>query len=514
MTDEDELPFDPPLRRPQETDDFVENRVAESLIGFFAKVYEPYIGKDYKPAIEKRLEPFLVLLDGAWGSGKTKVLDQLQDKSRWPSQTRPLVINFNAWLYQRNGPIWWALLDQMHRQIRQAPTLSIWEKATLTLVYARRFGGWFRPAIVVSVLLGTTLLIVSVGALVTQIQPEFNGETPKWLDWDAVWKILERFEIFLALLLGGGISAIFLKLKRWLDMPGVNRAEKFLRERLDPLEQIKDYFRDGLSRSVRRPLLVLVDDLDRCDPEVVVDCLNALQTLLRNPRIIYIVAAERRWLKECYESRLSHLAQIMATPGTSLGDYFLSKIFQLTVQVPRLAGTKPGLYALRRLHRVHADPHETGEPDPNLATRSSPLTGAEFESIVQDASALLAGNPRLINRLYYELVYKRKLYELLGDSPNDHRACFAGWTLLRLRWPLLAEFIEVNPDIAMYLPIVGRRVGPALGGGERPTPDGVALEHFPMPLREIFSGADWRAFACSQFLPSDARAFGHCGLLR
>ena len=61
----------------------------------------------------------------------------------------------------------------------------------------------------------------------------------------------------------------------------------------DPFERFRKHFYQTMEQ-VRRPVIVIVDDLDRCRPAVIVDLIRGIQTLLRSSRVVFAILGEPR----------------------------------------------------------------------------------------------------------------------------------------------------------------------------------------------------------------------------
>ena len=48
-----------------------------------------------------------------------------------------------------------------------------------------------------------------------------------------------------------------------------------------------------------RPIVVVIDDLDRCQPAYVVELIRGLMTVFNSPRIVYLILGDRRWIETC-----------------------------------------------------------------------------------------------------------------------------------------------------------------------------------------------------------------------
>jgi hypothetical protein len=91
--------------------------------------------------------------------------------------------------------------------------------------------------------------------------------------------------------------------------------------------------KDGFDR-----IILYIDDLDRCDPDVVASVLDAVHLLLALPLFVVIVGVDPRWLKRALRERHPELLEPTSSgvPTTSPTDY-LEKIFQLTYSLPSMS---------------------------------------------------------------------------------------------------------------------------------------------------------------------------------
>jgi hypothetical protein len=83
-----------------------------------------------------------------------------------------------------------------------------------------------------------------------------------------------------------------------------------------------------------RRIVLYIDDLDRCQPDRVIEVLEAVHLLLAFPLFVVVVAVDPRWLRQCLEMHYPKLLATDATDGKGLStpstpqDY-LEKIFQI-----------------------------------------------------------------------------------------------------------------------------------------------------------------------------------------
>ena len=253
------------------------------------------------------------------------------------------------------------------------------------------------------------------------------------------------------------------------------------------MERIRLHFSEVLDK-VNAPVMIFIDDLDRCQPEYVVRLLESLQTLFNDPRVFYVIAADRRWLYECFEIVYKDFKATVREPGRRTGYLFLEKIFQMSISVPAMSEETQKAY-LDTLYRgerheaeqkiavaqqqAHADFAQVtttealieqlqkpqSDPDPlvqqarrEVAVRrlASQEVSADIEHFLQPFAPLLERNPRAMKRLvnaYSVYLALAMLADVQLINSDEKKKRFALWTILSLRWPALAEKLEKDPEI-------------------------------------------------------------------
>lgn len=440
------------------TDDTLKRRpLARALAQRLRQVQQDALGRS-----------FLIHLDGEWGTGKSSLLNFVREElTDW------LVVDFDAWKQSRLGPPWWSLLMSLRHALRGS--LRAAGRMSLRLAEAgirMRRGG-------VHLL---SVLIVALGALGLYLifrPPQLNASTAT----DLAKTITAGAAALIALWGGSLVAARFF----FWDSP---RGARFY-ETTDPnpAASIAEHFSWIIRRS-SRPVLFLVDDLDRAEPDYVVTFIETVQTLIRDAswdrdRAIlgshgchFIVAADGAWLRQSFETRYSAFEQSIAEPGRPLGYLFLDKIFQLTLSVPAISSAAREDY-LRELLGVGEllKPPELDEERAALNKRIESSTSeqeiidalrtatpvvrevvtaeaidklhsrqveAAREHFLQQFAGLLAANPRSVKRFVIANSMARTVLTLQGNFVDTHT--LALWLVVQTRWPALARYLHNNPD--------------------------------------------------------------------
>ncbi len=438
---------------------------------------------------------FLVHVHAPWGAGKSSLLRflavDLRNRSNpdrsgpwgWfpdflrrrkvgkPSLSQWIVVEFSAWEHQRLAPPWWWLLSEVQRSC----TSELWkiDRGRWLIFWARDLGWrlWNARAAVI-----TTALVLAV-AVVAWLNAWFGLDVGSL---NALQKVL--LTVASATALASTLLGLASGTGRWLAIGSAAGADRFLRRSQDPLGVYRRRFR-WLVRSCGHPMTIFIDDLDRCRPDYVVELLEGIQTLFMAEPVTYVVAADRTWLCQSFATTYEDFRDTVGEPGRPLGFLFLEKTFQISLEIPPMSKTDRERYWAELL-RGASEPPES-DPRPHRTSSAQALasahTAAEVEDRIGDILAegpadeevliaamrrlnapemqeqleklllefapLLENNPRSMKRLMnaYGIERDRLLREGRLLTKTERRQ-LALLTILRMRWPLLAEHLRSHPE--------------------------------------------------------------------
>ena len=407
---------------------------------------------------QDRNHAFMVHLNGPWGTGKSSVLNFIRDGLRAENPAW-LVVDFNAWKLQRLEPPWWTVISQIQKAAEEQAE-NYWQRDRIWWAGQRsrlRFLG--APMAVGLALVALTLLL---GWWQLSDQP------------DEFWKGLGAIIT--------GIGAVFAFSQR-LVFGQSKTVQTFEALQSDPYRPIMAQF-ERLVGKIDRPVIVLIDDLDRCDGAYVVSLIEGIQTMLRGVPITYLVAADRQWVCTSFEKRYKDFEGQAPDAGRPLGYLFLEKIFQISTAMPVMSDALRQAYWDRLLRPINPeastatlddkqvqeeadskvaslDTHEqfvaaideeTEETPRKQALRTAvaqrvaaPAAVAEAEHRLQRYPSLMDRNPRGMKRLVSAVTMNRSRLFSEGRTPGLIE--IARWTAIELRWPLLAEHLADKPDL-------------------------------------------------------------------
>ena len=281
--------------------------------------------------------------------------DDVERLTRLPDdQRRPwIVVPFNAWQSESCSPPWWIFYQTIRRRTFDAvrregtrpwtpaePVPAMPTRIDRALARYEHWIGlwiaefWFRlwnPK--VRTLLFTALLSVAVLGLL-ELSGTFGSSKATNGTLTSGFLVSSGIGLLLAGLTGisavWGLGALLTE----AIVPGSDTvAERLNLGNGDPFERFRRHF-NATMRRVNRPVLVIIDDLDRCGPEFVVDLIRGIQTLLRSPRVVFMILGEREWIDTAFEIHNKEMKGVDFGPEQSLGARFVEKAIQMSFMLP------------------------------------------------------------------------------------------------------------------------------------------------------------------------------------
>lgn len=421
--------------------------------------------------------PILTHLYGAWGSGKTSLYWLVRRCLESPPEHLGLpdagwlCVTFNAWGHQRTAPPWWWLMDRVYREAqsgrRAAPLVPLpWHRRV------RLWFWWWSVAL---------LALVAAGALVLMAVLVSGAVTI-----DALADVSDKVDVVVGFFIAAGSAVTLVRSSKASLLVGSPRsASAFLRSGGDPYRRISARYRKLVDR-VGRNVLVFIDDLDRCQPEYVVELLEGVQTIFSDAAVTYLVAADREWVSESYQKVYSDLAPAMDRPGRPLGYLFLEKTFAVSASLPRPSWAAQQRYWHAVLGGAAVEMESISDDD--RARAADELAGVGVDTAVEQAANLgrtdLSGharavreraaiklarqvasggqdhvlapylplldlNPRALKRLRnaYAIAAVGRFASLDISTAAQVTDSIVRWTILGLRWPQLACRVAEQPRL-------------------------------------------------------------------
>ncbi len=257
---------------------------------------------------DEGLNPVALGVSGTWGSGKTTVLNlidkHVKDRSDSGAKT-VIVVRADPWRYD--------------------------------------------PAV------GPKESLIS--AVLKALEAEFKGPDPEVQTATAAFKKLVKRVNWSKAIKMAATTALTVQL------PSLDAVMGLVSDDPETLESEKgmDQFREEFQALLNEPALghvsqvvVLVDDLDRCLPNTVVETLEAIRLFLSAEGMSFVIAADEVRVAEAIQQKLQALTTPAGTESTA--SLYLHKIVQTTVPVPALSYFDTRSYLFLLLSKTEVEP--------------------------------------------------------------------------------------------------------------------------------------------------------------
>lgn len=339
-------------------------------------------------ATNPTLLPISIGVFGSWGTGKSTVLKLVE--ARLPkakggeeaSAEAPIVVKFDAWMYQGFDDSRAALMEVVASEL-----LRLAEEKKTLVDKAKDFAGrvnYFRGlGLIADFGIGMALgippgLLTSAGsavssALAGSMSQEQYGELKK----DTVEA-------------KNGLAEL------------IKPAEK-----RTPPKEIEAFRKEfgQLLEGLNTTLVLFIDNLDRCLPDVAIGTLEAIRLFLFMPRTAFVIAADEDMIRHS-------VAKHFDDPNTTHVRDYLDKVIQVPLRVPQVGAEDLRAY-MYSLFVGLAAPAKLGDVQARLMQALQ--GGWKGETFDKAEIAAIAGDPP---RLLDELAIADRLAPILAWAPN------------------------------------------------------------------------------------------------
>jgi hypothetical protein len=246
--------------------------------------------------LDQALDPVALGLSGPWGSGKTTVLGLVNGElgQRATDAAKVLVIKTDPWRYDPNTGAKESLIGEVLAALGKEIEAS-----------------------------------QSGSAKAKETAKELLGRLAKRVDWAKAIKLAAKTSLA-------------------LQIPSVDEVVELVKPKSDDgkgeegrgLEAFRDEFQDLVSSEALSHLVavaVLVDDLDRCLPETVIETLEAIRLFLSVPKMSFVIAADEDRVADAIATRFSSQSSSAEQEGEEPAKLYLHKIVQTTFPIPALS---------------------------------------------------------------------------------------------------------------------------------------------------------------------------------
>lgn len=328
------------------------------------------------------LLPISIGVFGGWGTGKSTVLHLVENKLQNAKVKPILIIKFDAWLYQGFDDARAALMEVVSNVLLDAAKNdhSLFKKAKSfagRVNYFRALGMIADFGVGMAFGIPPGLLTRAGAAMSSLLSGKGTREDVADLQ-DEAKKVQES------------VSAL------------IGSAEK-----KTPLKEIEAFRKEfgELLEGLNSTLVLFIDNLDRCLPDVAIGTLEAVRLFLFMPRTAFIIAADEDMIRHS-------VAKHFHDPQVSHVRDYLDKVIQVPLRVPQVSDEDLRAYMYSLFVGLMA-PQKLNEVQTKLmAALQNSWRGESFD---KTTIAELAGNPP---ELLDSLAIADRLAPILAWAPN------------------------------------------------------------------------------------------------
>lgn len=301
---------------------WADNETSDDLLGF--KVHADLLVDVIN---DENVLPVTIGVFGDWGSGKSSILKivekQLIGNNKDGFKDGTLVLYFNGWVFEGYDDAKAALLESIIEKFAKHKTLGSKVKDETSKLF--KSVKWMR-------LMGLGFKKIAVPAATAYLT--------------------------------GGVSLIPYLLKEFSQLDATelsdklqgDEAENFLNsiirknedDEITMVREFRENFKKMLSKSKIKKLVVIIDDLDRCTPDRLIENLEAIKLFLNVDKTAFVIGADPRIVRHAIELRyktdgIENSSDVESRNDRIVSDY-LEKLIQIPYYLPKLTDNEVETY--------------------------------------------------------------------------------------------------------------------------------------------------------------------------
>lgn len=404
--------------------------------------YEPYADVISEMALNKNYKPLTIGVFGVWGAGKSTLLKLIEQKIKAEDfeTKKTICVNINAWAFEGYEDAKVAVMESLLQELKEDAPDGVKGKIKRLLKKVDFFKlttkavGVAAP-IVASVVSGNPLpMVMSFTGTAEEIGQGIKNAT------EAIQTLRDDY------------------MKTDSDSPSestvVNNVRTFRKE-----------FEMALDDKELDNVVVLIDDLDRCQPERIIETLEAIKLFLSVNKTTFIIAADENVIQYAVRKKYPPVNNT----EVNLDREYIEKIIQLPIYIPELSSRDIENYLMLLVAQQYCSRTQFYEviekvKDENIMVSQTLIeydklldltnefidesdrdsfnkTAEVIAGIKSIVSENLKGNPRQAKRFMNTFITKRKLANIYYKSDEINEKILAKLLVLQ----------KLNPDLFIQL---------------------------------------------------------------
>lgn len=275
---------------------------------------------------EPEMLPITIGVFGDWGSGKSSIMGSLKKAYDAEEDKSTVCIQFNGWVLEGYDDAKAALIESILKSFEANKSLP--RKAKNKLKKLTKSVNWMRaigfgvknvaiPLVTASLTGGLSLspqIYSWIKSLVSD--PQQIADAVKGLDYD---KFKDKY----------------LKENTLVNIENQYQV----------VRRFRDDFKEMLDDAKIKKLIVLIDDLDRCLPDRIIDNLEAIKLFLNVDNTAFVIGADQRIVRDAIRHRYKDLiGRDEAAENKRVVIDYLEKLIQVPYNLPKLSDSEVETY--------------------------------------------------------------------------------------------------------------------------------------------------------------------------
>lgn len=271
---------------------------------------------------DSKEQPISVGIHGDWGAGKSSILEMVENEVKnSPSEDgkKYLCIRFNGWRHQGFEDSKVALMSSIISELQRKETLSA--KAGETLKKLWKNINWMSVAKAT----GKTALGIATGtAPITLLSSTM----------DILKSTVTTEE---------GIAGAIESIGGYLQDAKITEDTSSNKE----FSEFQENFAELLESASIRKLVVLIDDLDRCLPDVAINTLEAVRLFMFSEKTAFVIAADESMIRYAVKKHFPDaINEHKINAGDTFANKYLEKLIQVPFRIPALGEVESCIYIM------------------------------------------------------------------------------------------------------------------------------------------------------------------------
>lgn len=400
--------------------------------------YQPYAQFVADTICERENTPLTVGLFGKWGAGKSTLVNLV--RTELARKDNAVVVDTNAWLYEGYTDAKTSLMETITTELNAHQNASQTVKDKCISLLSR----------INKLKMAKSILTFGASAIAL-----FGTGNP--------------------LTLKGAVDGA-------KGMVDAFNGDEIKETSVADIAEFRKEFAELIASLEGKTAIFVIDDLDRCSPERIIDTLEAIKLFLSVEGTVFLIAADEDIIKYSIESKYPGLLKQESRYGTE----YIEKIIQLPIKIPSLSIKDVENYLMLLVAQKYLKQGKliqllSNIQEKKLHTRDSSISYSEFLSLVGELSEqpykslingkesfekdsqiidgiretvarVLKGNPRQTKRFLNTFMTKKSLAELYYPGEINGAVLAKLLALHQVSSDLFRQLYEWNNQFDGHIP--------------------------------------------------------------